>query len=116
MLRRNIKLLSFVLLPIIHLLIPPTVFLLCLIVFIPWFSVLAFSGFPQEPWGKIKKFHLVAWMKFATDVERISQNYGHASGIPLNWDGSVYGLPVDPVAVILSFFLYLISLLPVSIG
>jgi len=55
-------------------------------------------------------------MKFATDVNRIFQNYGHQSGIPLNWDGSVYGLPVDPIAVILSIFLYLISLLPMSIG
>lgn len=116
MLRRNIKLLSIVLLPTIHLLIPPVVFILCIIVFIPWFSLLAFAGYPQDPWQKIKKYHKVAWMKFATDVNRIYQNYGHQSGIPLNWDGSVYGLPVDPIAVILSIFLYLVSLLPISIG
>ena len=116
MLRRNIKLLSFILLPITHLLIPPVVFILCIFVFIPWFSLLAFAGYPQDPWLKIKKYHGIAWMKFATDVKRISQNYGHQSGIPLNWDGSVYGLPVDPIAVVLSIFLYLISLIPISLG
>ena len=116
MLRQNVKLLSFILLPIIHILIPPVVFLLSLVCFIPWFAAIAFFGFPLKPWKKIQPYHKIAWMKFATDVERVSQNYGHPSGIPMHWDGSVYGLPVDPIAVILSIFLYLISFLPVSIG
>ena len=115
MLRRNIKLLSFILLPIIHILIPPVTFILSIAVLLPCFAGIAFIGFPQKPWEKISKFHAIAWKKFATDMERIAQNYGHPSGIPVNWDGSVYGLPVDPIAVILSIFLYLISVLPVTV-
>ena len=51
-----------------------------------------------------------------SDVQRFSANFGHPSGIPQDWDGRVYGLPVDPIAVIISVFLFLLSLVPVSLG
>ena len=33
-----------------------------------------------------------------------------------DWDGRVYGLPIDPIAVIISILLYLLSVIPVSLG
>ena len=33
-----------------------------------------------------------------------------------DWDGRVYGLPVDPIAVIIAVALYILSVIPVSIG
>ena len=35
-------------------------------------------------------------------MQSFYSNYGHQSGIPVNWDGRVYGLPVDPVIVIIA--------------
>eukprot|EP00092_Neocalanus_flemingeri_P014434 GFUD01015573.1.p1 GENE.GFUD01015573.1~~GFUD01015573.1.p1 ORF type:complete len:737 (+),score=107.38 GFUD01015573.1:170-2380(+) len=116
MLRRNIKLLSFILIPIVHLLIPPVTFIIALFFHVPWFSAISFAGFPLKPWKKIAPIHAIVWKKFATDVESFSRNYGHPSGIPMDWDGRVYGLPVDPIAVIISLFLYIFATIPVTIG
>ena len=49
-----------------------------------------------------------------SDVRRFSQNFGHPSGIPRDWDGRVYGLPVDPIAVIISIGTILIGRQPIS--
>ena len=46
MIRRNLKLLSFILLPITHLLIPPVSLILSLITLMPWFLFLSFIGYP----------------------------------------------------------------------
>jgi len=116
MLRRNIKIISFILLPIVHLLIPPITLILALIILVPWFAATAFAGFPLKNWEKIQPFHAKAWKKFATEIVGFSQNYGHPSGIPDNWDGTVYGLSVDPIVVILSIFLYIFSVIPLSLG
>ena len=35
------------------------------------------------------------WKKYVTDTERLFENFGHPSGIPQDWDGRVYRMPVD---------------------
>ena len=91
MIRRNLKLLSFILLPITHLLIPPVSLILSLITLMPWFLFLSFIGYPMEPWTKIEKIRQKVYKRFTEDIKKFAENYGHESGIPQNWDGRVYG-------------------------
>ena len=51
-----------------------------------------------------------------SDTERLFENFGHPSGIPQDWDGRVYKMPVDPIKIIPNLCLYLVGLLPVSLG
>ena len=116
MLRGGLKITSFFLLPIVHLLIPPFTLVVCLLTHVPWFISISFFGYPMKPWSKIKPFHEKFWKKLVTDLKRFSENFGHPSGIPQDWDGKVYGLPIDPIAVIISIFLYCFSVVPISLG
>ena len=116
MLRANVKLISFLLIPLVHLLIPPATFLGSLLVHLAWFSSISFVGFPFKPWHKIPDVLKKFWEKYVTDMERLFNNFGHPSGIPQDWDGRVYGLPVDPIKIITNVLLYLIALLPISLG
>ena len=81
-LRRNLKLVSFMLIPIIHILVPPVTFIVCLVLFLPTSAAVSFAGYPLEPWKRIPEIHKVAWKKFATEVDSFADNYGHWSGIP----------------------------------
>ena len=110
MLRRNVKILSFMLLPFTHLLIPPVTFIVALIIFLPWYILMSFAGSPYASWKDIKRVNLLIWKKFTKDAKKIADNYGHSSGIPENWDGTVYGLAVDPVVIIVALFLYVMAL------
>ena len=115
LLRPNLKILSFLLLPLIHLLVPPATFVLSLIFFSIKYFFIAFGGFPWKPWRAIRSNLETGWAKFATDMESFYSNYGHPSGIPVNWDGRVYGLPVDPVVVIICLLAYTVTLVPFSL-
>lgn len=115
MLRANVKLISFLILPLFHLLIPPAIFLGSLLVHLTWFASISFVGYPFKPWQKIPDVLKKFWKKYVTDIERLFDNFGHPSGIPQDWDGRVYGLPVDPIKIITNFCLYLIALLPISL-
>jgi len=116
MLRPNVKLISFLLIPLVHLLIPPALFLGSLIVHLAWFSSVSFVGYPFKPWHKIPDVLKKFWAKYVTDMERLFNNFGHPSGIPQDWDGRVYGLPVDPIKIITNLLLYLLALLPISLA
>ena len=109
MLRRNLKILNFLLLPITHALVPPVTLIVALIAFFPWFAIESFIGFPTRPWRRIRKILNQLWRKFTTDVKEFADNYGHESGIPHDWDGTVYGLVVDPIVVIITIFVYIIG-------
>ena len=109
MLRRNLKILNFLLLPITHALVPPVTLIVALIAFFPWFAIESFIGFPTGPWRRIRKILNQVWRKFTKDVKKFADNYGHESGIPHDWDGTVYGLVVDPIVVIITIFVYIIG-------
>ena len=114
-LRTNLKIISFLLIPIIHLLVPVFTFLLSLIFYSVKYFSLSFVGYPLKPWMKISDNMKVGWKKFATDMDTFFTNYGDPSGIPEGWDGRVYGLPIDPVVFVISLIIYLIVLIPFSL-
>ena len=114
-LRSNLKILSFLLLPIIRLLIPIFTFLLSLVFYTFKYFSLSFRGYPLKPWMEITNNMDVGWKKFSTDMDTFFTNYGDPSGIPEGWDGRVYGLPVDPVVFVISLIIYLIVLTPFSL-
>ena len=116
MLRANGKLVSFLLLPFLHLLMPIAIFVDSLLVHLTWFTSISFVGYPHKPWQKIPEVLKEFWKKYVTDTERLFENFGHPSGIPQDWDGRVYGMPVDPIKIIINLCLYLVTLLPVSLG
>ena len=116
MIRRNLKLLLFILLPVIHLLSPPFTLVSCLLIQIPCFATVAIAGFPIYPWKKIRSFHEKFWKKYVSDLELFAKNFGHSSGIPQDWDGTIYDLPVDPITIVIRFLVYIISAVLVSIG
>ena len=116
MLTRSLKLFSFFLIPIIHIFVPIVTFFICICSFLPVCAVTSFWGYPLEPWDRIRKVHQYAWTKFATQVDQFAENYGHWSGIPENWNGTIYGLAFDPIMIVLSIFTYFIGVIPVSIA
>ena len=113
-LRRNLKILSFFLLPITHLLIPPVSLIVAFFTLFPWFAWLSFTGYPGKPWKKVPKIFAKTWGKFNHDVRTFAENYGHETGIPQDWDGKVYGLAVDPLVVVIAIFLYCIGLITMT--
>ena len=115
-LRTNLKLLSFLLMPIVHLLHPPFAFVLSLIGYALYFAALSIAGSPSEPWDRIIPLHKEIWEKLVSEVKLFNENYGHPSGIPEDWDGRVYGLPIGIIDIVVGLFLYLVSVIPLSIG
>jgi hypothetical protein len=116
MLRTNVKVLSFLLVPVMHLLIPPFTLIICFVTHVFWFASVSFIGHPLRPWRKIDETFRKFWEEYVTGAERRYENYGHTSGIPQNWDGRVIGLPVDPLKIILNIILYAVSVVPISLG
>ena len=116
MLRAKRKLISFLLLPFLHLLMPIAIFVGSLLVHLTWFTSISFVGYFYKPWQKIPEVLKEFWKKYVTDTERLFENFGHPSGIPQDWDGRVYKMPVHPIKIIINFCLYLVALLPVSLG
>ena len=116
MLRPHVKLISFLLMPLVHLLIPPATFLRCLLLHLVWFSSVSFVGYPLRPWRKIPEVLEGFWKTYVTDMEVSFQEFGHPSGIPRDWDGRVFGLSVDLTKIITNVVLYLIATPPISLG
>ena len=92
---RNLKLLSFILLPITQILIPAITMIVSPIILIPWFACISFCGYPLEPWWKIKNIFGKVWTKST----RVIKEYAENKETPSNWDGTVLGLAVDPLVI-----------------
>ena len=104
--RRDLKLLSFILLPVTQILVPAISLIVSLFTLFGWFVSVAFCGEPLKPWKEIPTILEKAYTKFTVDIKRYADNYGHVSGIPDNWNGKVYGLGVDPLVIAIAIFLY----------
>ena len=114
LLRRNLKLLSFILLPVTQILIPVICMIVSLFTLFPWFACISFCGDPLKPWKEIENILGKTWKKFTSDIKEYADNYGHESGIPNNWDGKVYGLGVDPLVIAIAIFLYIFGVVSMS--
>jgi hypothetical protein len=97
--QRNLKLLSFILLPITQILIPAITMIASPIILIPWFACISFCGYPLEPWRKMKSILGKVWKKFTSVIKDYAENKGNESETPSNWDGTVLGLAVDPLVI-----------------
>ena len=96
---RNLKLLSFILLPITQILTPAITVIVSPIVLIPWFACISFCGYPLEPWRKIKNILGKIWTKSTSVIKEYAENKGNESENPSNWNGTVFGLAVDPLLI-----------------
>ena len=116
MLRRNLKVLSFIVVPPTHLLVPPIIALLSFGGAVPTCSAVSFVGYPHRTWPKVCNLAQKFWKRYVTDVRAHVENYGHESGIPKNWDGKIYGLPVDPITIVMAILFYVYAAPPTTIG
>ena len=112
--RRDLKLLSFILLPVTQILVPAISLIVSLFTLFGWFVSVSFCGEPLKPWKEIPNILEKAYTKFTVDIKRYADNYGHESGIPNNWDGKVYGLGVDPLVIAIAIFLYIFGVVSMS--
>ena len=112
--RRDLKLLSFILLPVTQILVPAISLIVSLFTLFGWFVSISFCGRPLKPWKEIPNILEKAYTKFTVDIKRYADNYGHVSGIPDNWNGKVYGLGVDPLVIAIAIFLYAFGVILMS--
>ena len=112
--RRDLKLLSFILLPVTQILVPAISLIVSLFTLFGWFVSVSFCGNPLKPWKEIPIILEKAYAKFTIDIKRYADNYGHVSGIPDNWNGKVYGLGVDPLVIAIAIFLYAFGVILMS--
>ena len=115
-LSKSLKLFSFILFPVLHILVPACTLIVGLLGFTPYCIYLCLSGYPVKPWGHIEQVHEEAFKYFVTKVAEFRRNYGDESGIPDGWDGTIYGNVFDPVIFIFSLILYLVGVAPVSLA
>ena len=115
MLRAYLKMITFLLLPFVHLLVPVFTFLCSLFYFTVKYCGISMIGYPIKPWSKIPDNMKEGWKRFKTDMEKHFENYGHRSGIPQDWNGRIYGLPVDPIVISIAIIIYLIVVIPFSL-
>ena len=116
MLRRSLKLWSFVLTPPTHFLVPVVIAVLSFGASIPTAAALSFAGYPHKPWQKTKPLIKKFWTRYVDEMEAHVRNYGHETGIPENWDGKIYGLALDPITIVMSILFYVYAVIPVTVG
>ena len=114
LLRTNLKIISFVLLPFIHLSVPVITLVLSLIYYTGRCFGLCVGGVPFRCWQEIPTNIKDSKTIFVTKMEKYYENYGHPSGIPAGWNGQVFGLPLDPVVFIIAVGVYLLAVAPFS--
>ena len=117
MLDVSLKVLCSLLLPFIILLTPFVAITVSFLYHSIFFSWKSFRGSLFHCWKEdIEKAHNVAWYRISTKVEEFGQNYGHATGIPQNWDGRVFGGRIDAIKIIISIIMYCVTVVPLSIS
>jgi len=116
LLRRSLKVSSIILVPPTHFLVPVVIAVVSFGGCIPASAAVSFTGKPQKPWKKLPHLIRKFWKRYVTDVKAHVDNYGHESGIPENWDGRIYGLPLDPITIVMGILFYFYAIFPVTLG
>ena len=116
MLRPNLKVMSFIFVPPTHFLVPLVIGVLSFGGAIPTAAAASFAGYPHKAWSKVDQLTKKFWKRYVTDIKAHVDNFGHETGIPENWDGKIYGLPVDPMTIVMAILFYAYGIPPVSIG
>ena len=94
--KRNLKLLSFILLPITLIIIPAITMIVSLIYFIPYFACVSFCGCPLQPWREIKEILEKVWTRSTRDINKYVETNEHGSGSS-----------VDPLVISATIFLWM---------
>jgi hypothetical protein len=95
--------------PVVVVLVAPVVtFVTCF--------VTSFCGWFLKPWAHIEIVLKKFWKIYATDAKEFANDYGHPSGIPNNWDGTMYGGLWNPLLVTVAVITFLHGLITMSIG
>ena len=94
--KRNLKLLSFILLPITQIITTPITMIVSLIYFFPYFACVSFYGCPLKPWREIKENLGKVWERSTRDINKYAEKDGHESGSS-----------VDPLVFSATIFLWM---------
>ena len=94
--KRNLKLLSFILLPITQIITTPITVIVSLIYFLPYFACVSFYGCPLKPWREIKENLGKVWERSTRDINKYAEKNGHESGSS-----------VDPLVISATIFLWM---------
>ena len=94
--KRNLKLLSFILLPITQIITTPMTMIVSLIYFFPYFACVSFYGCPLQPWRDIKENLGKVWERSTRDINKYAEKNGHES------ESSV-----DPLVISATIFLWM---------
>ena len=94
--KRNLKLVSFILLPITQIIITPITMIVSLIIFLPYFACVSFYGCPLQPWREIKENLGKIWTRSTRDINKYAEKNGHES------ESSV-----DPLVISATIFLWM---------
>ena len=94
--KRNLKLLSFILLPITQIITTPITMIVSLIYFFPYFACVSFYGCPLQPWREIKENLGKVWERSTRDINKYAEKNGHESGSS-----------VDPLVISATIFLWM---------
>ena len=78
--------------------------------------VTSFCGWVLQPWTYIEDVMKKFWKVYVTDAKAFADDYGHPTGIPNNWDGSIYGGYFNPLTITLAAILFVYGLPSMTVG
>ena len=120
-LRLNLRVMILLILPFAHILFPLIVLIVGLFgalgFFVGYTIACVFEGDHWfKPWKHFPKGIKEYWKAHVDFVEKTANKYDHHTGIPLNWDGTMYGFPFGPMKVILGFILTIYGMIVCGFG
>ena len=79
--------------------------------------VSSFCGWFLKPWPYIEIVVKKFWKTYATDAKEFANDYGHPSGIPKNWDGTIYRISLfNTILITVAIITFLHGLITMSVG
>lgn len=120
-LKLNLRIMILLILPFAHILYPIIILIVGLVGSLGYFVglsiVCVFNGeFWFQPWKQFPKFIKEFWKTHVEFSNETCIIYDHPTGIPLNWDGTMYGFPFGPMKVILGFILTIYGMIVCGFG
>jgi len=120
-LRLNLRIMILLILPFAHILFPLIVLIVGLLgalgFFVGYTIACVFEGDHWfKPWKHFPEGIEEYWKAHVDFVEKTANKYDHHTGIPLNWDGTIYGFPFGPMKVILGFILTIYGMIVCGFG
>ena len=108
--RKNLRILLLMILPVVHVLFPIIVLILGLAGALTYFTTYSIACIYEgerwmKPWNDFRTGIKKYWEMHVNFVKVLDTNYDHPTGIPQNWQGTIYGLPIGPTQIIFGLLL-----------